>query len=248
MGTLSELRCYVALAVYPLIIIFIFDWGSVGARWSREHRSRLVPQNIRSIDEARGRFLLLLKYALLSLVLIGLTRGNGWFFAILLSHFRPWLLVFNSGILGGVLLFVFRRGLSLLSRSIAASESNDFALRGPTALWLTIFLAGALSEELWRALCITGLEHNGYSLFAADILPALFFSLAHMSGLPPRMPAGLAIAGVEVIVGLTLGAIYIWSGSVVSSILASLIFYTVSFLWLRKQQVRLGPAANGEIG
>jgi membrane protease YdiL (CAAX protease family) len=133
--------------------------------------------------------------------------------------------------------FGFRRVLALFWPPIASSEANDHVLRGSTALWLMVFVVAALTEELWRALCISGFQQNGYSSLLADILPAFFFSIAHMSGLPSWIPSGLEIAGSEIIVGIVFGALFIWSGNFVSPCLSSLVFYTLTFFRMRPHHV-----------
>jgi hypothetical protein len=230
---LTELRTYFVLGVFPAIIIFVLDWGGPGLRWVRLNKSPIFPPEIRTIEERRGLYLLLIKYALVLLALLGFAGLEQWHL-VLAPHSRPWLVLFLAGILGGSLVFGFRRVLALLWPPIVLSESNDNLLRGPTTLWLTIFVSGAITEEPWRALCISGFQHNGYSSLLANALPAFAFSIAHVSGTPSRIGAGLEIHGAEIIVGLMFGALFIWSGSIASPCLASLIFYTLNLFWLRQ--------------
>lgn len=213
--------------------MFWFDWGGPGFRWADKNRSIVLPPEIKRVEENRGRFLQFLRYALLFLVLWGLAGRGLWRIISIPAHTQGSAVV-ASGILGGLLILGIRRALALISPSIAASELDDYLLRGPTAIWLMTFAVGAFSEEFWRALCIVNFQHNGYSSIGANLLTAFAFSIAHMSGLPSRIPAGLPIAAAEMLTGFMFGALYVWSGNLVSPCLASLIYYTSNFYWLRR--------------
>jgi hypothetical protein len=232
---LTEFRTYLALVAYPAIVILIYDWGGPGPRWATKNRSPILPPDLKDLEERRGRFLLPFKYVFVLLALWALVGGKQWH--LIASHSRSWSVLVIWGILGGLLAFCFRRALALLWPPITDSESNDHMLYGPVTLWLTILAVGAFTEELWRALCISGLQQNGYSARLADLLPAFIFSIAHMSGLPSRIPAGLEIACAEIVIGLIFGGIFVWSGNLVSPAIANVIFYTLTFFRLRQHYV-----------
>jgi membrane protease YdiL (CAAX protease family) len=213
--------------------MFVYDWFGPGSRWSYEHKRPVMPEHLKTLEERRGRRFLPLKYVLLFLAVYTLARRNTWRLAPVQTHARPWTSLLSAGIIGGVAIFGLRRAAALLSPSLAASEADDYVLRGPIALWLTIFLAAAFPEELWRAVCISSLQQNGYSVLVATVLPAFCFSLAHAGGLPPRIPPGFQIAVAEMGVGIALGVIFTWSGSVVAPCLANLVFYLSNFFWMR---------------
>jgi len=229
------------LAAYPATIMFVFDWCGPGSRWAAKKRSPVLPPGLKRIEEKRGRFLLLIKYALVFLLLGTLAGKQQWHLVLIPTHLRPWPVVFASGILGGSLIFGFRRALALIWQPIAVSEPNDYVLRGSVSLWLLTFIVGGFVEEFWRALCISSFQQNAYSALLADLLAAIAFSIAHMSGLPPRIPGGLGIAAAEAVTGLLFGALFIWSGNLVSPCLASMMYYTSNFYWLRR---RYGGSAS----
>lgn len=232
---MTELRTYIVLAAYPAVVMFVFDWCGPVSRWAFRSRSTPVPIGLRRIGERRGRFLLLIKYALVFLLVETLAGKQQWQLVSIATHPRPWPVVFASGILGGLLIFGFRRALALVWQPIAVSESNDSALRGSVRLWLFTFIVGGFVEEFWRALCISSFQQHAYGAIPADSLPAIAFSIAHMSGLPSRIPGGLEIAAAESATGLLFGAIFIWSGNLVSACLASIMFYSCDFYWLRRR-------------
>jgi hypothetical protein len=236
---LTELRADFALAAYPTIVIFIFDLGSPGSRWATRNRSSAVPLIFKQRDEARGRFLILVKYVLLLVVVWLLSGGRAFFARFLAGHSWPWLSVCLSGIIVGALAFGFQRTLAIIAPSIARAESSDYLSRGPVVVWLGIFAVGAIAEETWRASCIVGF---GSRPTLADLLAAVAFSAAHMSGLPPRIPQGLGVAGAEAAVGLVFGALFIGSGSPLAPFLASIIYYTSNYFWLRRRYARVAQA------
>jgi len=213
--------------------MFVFDWCGPVSRWAFRNRSTPVPIRLRRIGERRGRFLLLIKYAVLLLVLCVLAGKDPWYLVRMLAPKQSTLVAFAWGAAGGLLIFGFRRLLALAWRPIVFSEVNDYLLRGPTAVWLTIFAFGGFGEELWRALCIYSFRQSGYEALSAAVLPALAFSLAHVSGLPTRIPGGLEIAFAEAMTGLLLGLLFIWSGNLISPYLASVTYYSLNLYWLR---------------
>ncbi|HXX18040.1 MAG TPA: CPBP family glutamic-type intramembrane protease [Candidatus Acidoferrum sp.] len=232
----NELRAYLLLVAYPAIIVFLIDWSGPGSRWAMKHRSSLLPPAIKGIQETRGRFLLLIKYALVVLAAWGITNRDQRHLLAMEIRTHSWPVVFLSGLFGGVFIFGFRRLLALSWPPIAVSESRDYALRGRISIWLAIFLFGGLAEELWRAFCILSFLQAGQTAFVGAVLPALAFSLAHMSGLPARIPGGLEIACAEAITGLLLGTLFLWSSNFFSPYLASLVYYTLNLYWLRTRQ------------
>jgi membrane protease YdiL (CAAX protease family) len=232
---LSEFSAYIALFAYPAIILLVFDWMGASSRWAAKHKSFFPPSELTAKQERLGRPLLLGKYVLLSLALRGLAGSGLWQVVPITSHSRPWLVIIAAGAVGGVAMLVCRRAISLLWPRAAAAEKHDYFLRGSVALWLTVFLVGGFVEELWRALCITVFRQNGYSTASVVLLTAFCFGFAHLSGRPSRVSPGGTSA--EMIIGLMLGAIFVWSGNIVAPYLASVIYFTYSFLLVRRDLV-----------
>jgi hypothetical protein len=231
---LTELRTFLALAAYPLIIIVVFDWFGEGSRWVRSHRGLHWPADVKLAEERKGRWLIIAKYALLIIVmriLVGhaYTRTE---LVKILGHPS-----FRFGLMGlcvGLLMFGFRRLLSLLWLDAAVAERNDYFLRGPIALWLAIFVIGGLAEELWRAVCLLSFQANDFTALSANLMTAFAFSIAHLSGTPERIAAGVPSILAESMIGLLLGGLFIWSGSIQVSYFAGLTYFILNFAVSRK--------------
>jgi len=136
---------------------------------------------------------------------------------------------------GGLFVLACRHALSALSPSAASAENNEYLLRGPIVLWLTIFLTGGIVEEFWQAVCIVCFTENGYSRISVLLLTAIAFSLAHSAGLPSRIAPGMVNLFAETLVGLMLGGLFLWSGNLVTPCVASVIYFTSSFFLVRRR-------------
>jgi hypothetical protein len=81
------------LIAYPLIVIFVFDWMGTGSRWARKNRSMLLPADLKSREEKRGRPILLLKYFLLLGLMRCLIGNQMWRILPIATHTRTWLII-----------------------------------------------------------------------------------------------------------------------------------------------------------
>jgi hypothetical protein len=229
----TEFRSYLALAAFPIIGIFLFDWWNAG--WASEHHAMVLPREMAIQREEAGRPLQLVKYGVLLLALRVIASNRLWHMVPFTMRSHTWVVLVAPGIAAGILLLVFRNLLSSLFPDAFLSVKNEYFVRGSVNLWLMVFLLGTLVEEFWRAVCISGFLQNEHSALSADMLTAIAFSIAHQTGLPSRIAPGLGIAGFEVLVGLILGALFIWSGNVVVPCLASVIYYVSSFFLDRRR-------------
>jgi len=228
----SEFRIYAALAAFPLIWIFVFDWWHAG--WAAKHHTLVLPPEIARKREESNRPLVLAKYALLLLVMRDLVGNRLWQIVPVSVHSQPWVVLLASGIVCGIVIVSLQTFLSSLSVGSLFSKGNEYFLRGSVSVWLIIFLIGGLVEEFWRAICIRGLVRNGHGPFSANLLTAFAFSVAHQSGLPSRIAPGLGVAATEVVIALVFGALFIWSGNIIPPILASVIYYIFIFFSVRR--------------
>jgi Type II CAAX prenyl endopeptidase Rce1-like len=236
---LTELRSYVLLASYPAIVMFVFDWFSPDTRWAMKNRSRPIPESFKQRGESRGRVLLVFKYFLLLIVTAWLAGGFKRLSTSVVSH-RLGFWTYVAGILAGLFTLTFRR-VAASAPSISQFEAEDYSLRGTMSIWLAIFAIGAIAEESWRALCI-GSFHAGPRF--GNVAAAACFALAHMGGLPPRMTRGLSVAAVEVLVGLIFGATFMATGNVFSPFLASVVYYTSNYFWIRRRYLSAGVSPD----
>ena len=220
--------------------MFVSNPFSPGRRWIRKNHSTAVPESLRQQAEKQGRVLLLFKYLLLMVVTAWLDGGFKSLSTSIVSHRLGFWTCF-VGILAGLFTLAFRR-LAASALSISQFEGEDYSLRGKISIWLAIFAIGAIAEESWRALCI-GSFYEGPRI--GNVAAAVCFSLAHMGGLPPRMTKGLGVAAFEVVVGLIFGATFMATGNVFSPFLASIVYYTSNYFWVRHRYFPFSrPAAS----
>ena len=238
---MNEPVCYLALAAYPAIVILVFNWAGASALWARKNRSFFLPPDLKKESEESGRLLALFRYGLLLLVLRGLAGSGLWYMVPVATNLRAFLFFMVLGVAGGLFVLACRHALSALSPSAASAENNEYLLRGPIVLWLTIFLTGGIVEEFWQAVCIVCFTENGYSRISALLLTAFAFSLAHSAGLPSRIAPGMVNLFTETLVGLMLGGLFLWSGNLVTPSVASVIYFASSFFIVRRP---LGRVAN----
>lgn len=234
--SVNELQAYLVLVLYPTICLFVGNWWSVGARWASENRSLLLPPELAAKEDASGRAILPFKYLLLFFLLRIIAGVKVWQ-ALYAGVPREWSLFIFWGVAAGLAIFALRRASISVFRSIEAAEASDHMLRGSRALWFAILIVGGLSEEVWRGLTIYAFRQNGYAWLSADVMTGCAFAFAHMCGRPARIPAG-DVGGFEVLVGLVMGALFVWSGSLLVPILGNVTYYVSHFLWLRRHYSR----------
>ena len=230
---MSEFRAFLALISYPAVFIFVPE--PVSYRWVRKHGLLTLPPDINEKSERNGRYSYAFVYGLLLLFLRFLAGRSLWQAVSIVPRVYPWLSPAVSGIAGGILIFGLRRWLVFTSESLSSSEASDALLRGSAMSWLAIFVLGSFTEEFWRAFCIIAFQQNGYGMIPSDLVTAFCFSFAHLSGRPSRIPPGLGNLASEMMIGLSFGALFMWSGSVVSAWLANFVYYTLNFVWLRRR-------------
>lgn len=228
---MTEFRTFCALISYPALIMFI--WEPVGSRWVKVHRSLSLPADIKQKSEKNARHLLFVKYALLLASLCLLVGGHPWTLIHVASASHSWSTLVLLGAGGGVLLLICMRLLALGLPSIAAAELDHPNLEGPIFFWLAVFVFGGFAEEFWRALCMAALQQNDCSSVLANVLTAGAFSIARISGRPPRTWGGGDAMIAEFVIGLVLGVVFLKSGSLLTLYLASLVYNTSNFCWLR---------------
>jgi len=231
----SEFGIYAALAAFPVIGLFVFPWWGRGSGWAIRYHSMILPPDIARKEEEIGRHLQLVKYGLLLLALRGIGSNRLWHIVPFTVRSHSWIVLVAPGIAGGILLLALRNLSSSLFPGAFLSLKNEYFVRGSINLWLAVFLVGAPVEEFWRAVCISGLLQNDHSALSADMLTAIAFSIAHQTGLPSRIAPGLGILSFEVLVGLILGALFMWSGNFVVPCFANVIYYVSIFFLDRRR-------------
>jgi len=229
---MTDLKDYLALAAYPIIGIFVFDWW--GARWAAEHHKMVLPTDIARKVEEIGRPLQFLRFALLFAALRAIAGSRFWSIVPIAGHVHSWHVLVLAGAIGAATMLLSRQTVAYYSRNSVYPESNEYLLRGSAALWLAVFLIGGFVEEFWRALCIVAFEQSNYNAASIILMTAVAFSIAHQSGLPSRIAPGLSNAGAEVLLGLILGVLFAWSRSLVPPYVASVLYYSANFVLTRR--------------
>jgi membrane protease YdiL (CAAX protease family) len=236
---LNEPVCYLALAAYPALVLFVFDWWNAG--WGSKNRSFFLPPELKKKTEDANRPFALVRYALLLLVLRGLAGAGLWYIVPIPTRFREFFFFVGLGIAGGLVMLAFRHAFSISSPIADLVENHEYFLRGSTLLWVVIFIIGGVVEEFWRAVWIVSFRENGYRTSSVLLLTALAFALAHLCGLPSRINPGIPSLLAEIMVGLMLGGLFIWSGNMVAPCVASVIYFTLSFFLVRRRFGRPTP-------
>jgi membrane protease YdiL (CAAX protease family) len=231
---LNELVSFVATAAYPATIILVFDWFGKASRRAMKTKSMVMPPDLKLLEERKGRFLFIPKYLILLLILRGLAGTGLWYFISTKVQARPLFIAACCGVAGGIVILAFRHLISVFVPAVALNEENGYFVRGPILLWLSVFIIGGFVEEVWRALCITSFKSNDYTGLSADLITAVAFSIAHVSGLPARVAPGIAVVFAEMLVGLILGALFLWSGNLVVPFMSSIVYFISTFFIQRR--------------
>jgi membrane protease YdiL (CAAX protease family) len=108
-------------------------------------------------------------------------------------------------------------------------------LEGPEPLWFAIIAIGGLSEELWRSLSLLSLERAADSAFFPIVATSAAFAIGRLGGIPGRGSGEVVDVGSEFVTGLLLGGLFVWSGSILATSIANIVFYASSFLYLRRR-------------
>lgn len=235
---MSLLTLYLVLAAYPLIVILVFDWKTAG--WASKNRSFFLPPDLKAKAEKQGRFLFFIKFALLLILLRVVAGRDLWHVVPIMTNSRSSPVLIAWGVIGGAMMLACRYFFSALSPGVALTGKNEYFLRGPATLWLAVFVMGGFVEEFWRGFCIMTGQGNDFSSASSNLMAAIAFSIAHSGGIPSRIPGGLASIGTEIIIGLMLGGLFIWSGSVLPPYLASVVYYTSNFFIVRSRSDGIG--------
>jgi len=228
---LTDIRVFLALVSYPLIIILLSE-GTI-RRWVRRHRSFVVPLEIREEAERKGLPFLLVKYALLLAVLFVLARGHPWRLLEVLTQYRSYGEAIVIGLAGGCLLLLCKAAFIIGSSVVALLDRTHPTLKGAASLWVAVFIIGGFVEELWQGLCISGLQQSGSSAISAAVITAVPFAIARLGGTPSRIEGSTATVGAEAVFGFVLGMIFLWSGNIVALWIASVVYNAADFWWLR---------------
>ena len=230
-ANLSDARILLTLLSYPIVIIFI--WDRTGSRWIREHRSFILPAELREQAERNGLRFIFVKYTLLLVVLFLLAHEHPWRLVEVGPQQQSWARAALLGLAGGCLLLLCKTAFVIGSPVVALLDRTHPTLKGAASLWVAVFIGGGFAEALWLALCVNGLQQSGSSPISAAVITAASFAIARVAGTPSRIQGSVATVGAEVVLGFVLGMIFVWAGNVMTLWIASVVYNAVDFWWLR---------------
>jgi len=250
---MSDFFYYAAILLFPVLSFLILE--PVGARWGAQHKSFYPPPDIKARSERNGRYVWIIKYVTLSFLVIWLAMHFSLISQTFGPHSNEVLLSVTWGILGGMFLFLFRAGYRIAIPRMLSIEYQEPFLKGPTAFWLILYFLGGFSEELWRGFCIAATRETQRDIIHAIIWISISFAAAHLGGIPGRIHGEVPDAAFEAITGVFLGCLFIFSGSVISTFVASVFYYTGLFYYLRRlaalspqQTLNPSPATQTPLG
>lgn len=215
-------RCFAILMSYPVVVLAIGDWVRAWPRRGVNNEYIALSDEKRARMEIVGRRLILFRFIVLLLLLFA-TNGS------LVGN----LLRSASTHIAATAVTGLTIGLALVFAGRLFSPVNGYFSNGSIALWMAIFILGAVAEEIWRALCIVDFQEIGWSAPATAALTAVVFAITHLAGRPSRILANGFL--FEAIVGLGLAVTFLRTESLVAPIVASLLYFPVSFLLARRR-------------
>jgi hypothetical protein len=228
---LSDYFYYAAISVFPVLTILVPE--PIGFRWGAKHKSFYLPPDVKTRSERNGRYLWIIKYVFLSSFIIWMAVRFSLMSQTLGPRSNQVFLSLAWGMLGGVFLFLFRAGYRIAIPRMHVIELQYPLLEGPKALWLAIFFLGGFSEELWRGFCIAAAYETQRDITHAIIWISISFAAGRLGGLPGRIHGEVVDVACEAVTGVFLACLFIFSGSVISTFVASVIYYTAQFYYLR---------------
>ena len=218
--------------VFPVLTILVPE--PFGARWAAQHLASSLPPDIKAESERNGRYLWIIKYLFLSGFVIWIALRTSLISQTLGLRSNQVFLSLTWGILGGVFLLLFRAGYRIAIPRMRGIELQYPLLEGPKALWLVIFFLGGFSEELWRGWCIAASYETQRDITHAIIWISISFAAGRLGGLPGRIHGEVVDVACEALTGAFLACLFIFSGSVFSTSVASVIYYTGLLYYLRR--------------
>jgi Type II CAAX prenyl endopeptidase Rce1-like len=214
-------HCLILLFSYPLVILLIADRAMVWPTRRGNKVSLVLTAEQQTRMEVVGRKLILFRLVILFVVLWATNRSLVGDLSRSASMHIP------SAAITGLTI-----GLALLLASRFLSPINGNFMGGSIGLWMAVFIVGAVVEEIWRAICVVDFQEIGWGAPATAVVTAVAFAVAHLAGRPSRiLPGGFLF---EAIVGFGLAVSFIRTESLAAPIVASLLYFPMSFLFARK--------------
>ena len=184
---MSSLTPYLPLGIFPLAYLLAFSFNPPALRWviglALQDRPFVPvskgPTAVREKAAAFRRYAYFLGDVIILGLVAALMAKSLLPAARLGLHLNNW--GSNAAIgFGAATLRVVAQRLILVRVPIDPEDSFTWDVRrGPLALWMSIYFAGAFSEELWVALCIVSLTGAGHTATASVAMILTVFVALH---------------------------------------------------------------------
>lgn len=217
---------YLVLATYPLLVYLLGD--PTAYNWGLSHGSEPMPPSSALRVERNGRLAWIVRSVILiSYILYGM-RG-------LVVHSGTLVRSTLLGITFGTVLILLRYFVTPRRRGIPFENPDHSATRGPIAVWTIIILLGGCSEELWRALALYFLRHDGMSTVHAILLTAAVFALSELAGRPSLISSRRDELYFTVFVGICFAELLIKFHSLNMIVSANVAYHGLVFYLMRSR-------------
>src|SRR5216683_823405 len=184
---MSSVTPYLALGIFPLAFLLAFSFNPPALRWviglALQDRPFVPvsksPPVVRKKAAAFKRYAYFLGDGIIVGLVAVLMARSSLPAARVGLHLDNWGRNAAIGFVTATLRVVAQR-LILVRVPIDPEDSFTWDVRrGPLALWMSIYVAGAFSEELWVALCIVSLMGAGHTATASVAMILTVFAGLH---------------------------------------------------------------------
>jgi hypothetical protein len=201
-----------ALLFYPLLVNLPLN--AVRFRWGFSHGLETMPVEVQEKAEATDRIVELIRYVALLAFVIFLLHGS------FISTYEAGLTTDNwksAMALGALLSYVPLSLIEFLKRILPLNKwREEPESRGSVSAWCGLAMAGSVSIELWRALCIAALIRLGLSAWIAVLVLAVVYGGAQLTTSTARAAGAALFGGIA-------GFLFVKTGSLLAPVTMSLI-------------------------
>jgi len=138
-----------------------------------------------------------------------------------------------EGVVWAAILMLFRFAYVMQPNYRTSSLPEHPFARGPLTFWVLSFVIAGAVEEIWRACCILSLPSGWPGSVISVGGTSIAFVFAHLSGIPGWITGIREEILWELLFAITLGALFVQSGSLILPFLAGLLFNIFNFCLVR---------------
>jgi hypothetical protein len=228
---LSALTPYLALAIYPVACLLGYAFNPIECLWNfnlarQGHPRQPMPVEMRERWESVNRYLSFLVDAFTLGLILVLSHKISLGAARMGLHLSKWTYNALVGVTAGTLDIVVQW---LMVGLVPIDPQHSFTSRvrkGSLLLWVSTFITGAFSEELWVAVCLVLLKTTGHSVAFSVAMTAIVFAAMHYAY---GFGGTVAVAAKEAVSAL----LFLHYGSLVITFLFHFVGNVGSLYWNR---------------